>query len=91
MFFDGFQSLDDVLEIRGDLAVVGGQAAVTSAFGEAHEFEGVVALTDVQRQKLGRCLEVRAGQTCVRVWTVLLGRPAAVPVRPKLRRVWVLF
>jgi hypothetical protein len=63
---DGFEHGDDAFEVSCHASVVGGQAGVAVAFGEVDLFEGVVALTAVQRQELGRGLEVQAVAVCSR-------------------------
>jgi len=60
--------------------VVVGLSVPACGLGGVEELAGELGLLEVDGQELGGGLEVGAGQACVGVWAVLLGRPAAVPV-----------
>jgi len=50
---------DQLVEVRRDLAVVGGQSTVAVVLGQVDQLEGLVALTPVNRQERRGGLEVR--------------------------------
>jgi len=74
------QGGDDLVEVDQHRPVVGGLPSTAGALGGPQELAGEFGLLLVDGQELGGRLEIRAGQTCIGVRAVLLGRPAAVAV-----------
>ena len=81
-FPDGFEGVDEPVEVVVDVAVVGGETKLSVGFGGGDEDSGFVSLTavDVDERRRRARLEVGAGQTCVGVRAALLGWPSAVAV-----------